>query len=140
MASADHEPNAVQVSKTADGITTITMSRKHRRNAVGQYGNNISRHSNMALTTVPSLQQTAQQPASSTQHSSTSKTTQRKKSASSTATTAASAQASTFTNSLPKTTLPNPKLTTAPSSIRTTASKKGTSGPWDHRDSSQGNP
>lgn len=35
MASTDHEPNAVQVSKTADGITTITISRKHRRNAVG---------------------------------------------------------------------------------------------------------
>lgn len=34
MASTDQEPNAVQVSKTADGITTITISRKHRRNAV----------------------------------------------------------------------------------------------------------
>jgi hypothetical protein len=37
MASEDHEPNAVQVSTTADGITTIIISRKHRRNAVGQY-------------------------------------------------------------------------------------------------------
>ena len=33
-ASFDKEPNAVQVSKTADGITTITMNREHRRNAV----------------------------------------------------------------------------------------------------------
>lgn len=30
----DTEPNAVQVSKTADGITTITLNRPHRRNAV----------------------------------------------------------------------------------------------------------
>ncbi|KAJ3561728.1 hypothetical protein NPX13_g8832 [Xylaria arbuscula] len=32
--SFDKEPNAVQVGKTADGITTITMNRQHRRNAV----------------------------------------------------------------------------------------------------------
>ncbi|KAH8585768.1 ClpP/crotonase-like domain-containing protein [Bisporella sp. PMI_857] len=31
---ADSEPNAVQVSKTLDGITTITINRHHRRNAV----------------------------------------------------------------------------------------------------------
>ncbi len=30
----DNEPNAVQVQKTAEGITTITMDRHHRRNAV----------------------------------------------------------------------------------------------------------
>ena len=50
MASADHEPNAVQVSKTTDGITTITISRKHRRNAVGQCQNHTERSSNMTLT------------------------------------------------------------------------------------------
>lgn len=31
---ADTEPQAVQVSKTSDGITTITINRLHRRNAV----------------------------------------------------------------------------------------------------------
>lgn len=30
----DSEPNAVQVSKTDDGITTITINRPHRRNAI----------------------------------------------------------------------------------------------------------
>jgi hypothetical protein len=40
MASVDHEPNAVQVSKTAKGITTITLSREHRRNAVGEESSN----------------------------------------------------------------------------------------------------
>lgn len=34
MASTDNEPQSVQVSQTDDGITTITISRKHRRNAV----------------------------------------------------------------------------------------------------------
>ncbi|CZT14450.1 related to 3-hydroxybutyryl-CoA dehydratase [Ramularia collo-cygni] len=34
MTSIDKEPDSVQVSQTADGITTITISRKHRRNAV----------------------------------------------------------------------------------------------------------
>lgn len=34
MASIDNEPDAVKVTKTAKGITTITISRKHRRNAV----------------------------------------------------------------------------------------------------------
>lgn len=33
-ASFDSEPNAVEVTKTADGVTTITMNRAHRRNAV----------------------------------------------------------------------------------------------------------
>lgn len=37
MAFVDHEPNAVRVSKAAEGITTITISREHRRNAVGKY-------------------------------------------------------------------------------------------------------
>lgn len=32
--SFDKEPNSVQVAKTAEGITTITMNRAHRRNAV----------------------------------------------------------------------------------------------------------
>lgn len=32
--SFDKEPNAVLVSKTTDGITTITMNRAHRRNAI----------------------------------------------------------------------------------------------------------
>ncbi|KAE8376032.1 ClpP/crotonase-like domain-containing protein [Aspergillus bertholletiae] len=32
--SFDTEPNAVQVIKTTEGITTITMNRKHRRNAI----------------------------------------------------------------------------------------------------------
>jgi enoyl-CoA hydratase/carnithine racemase len=32
--SFDKEPGSVQVSKTAEGITTITIGRKHRRNAV----------------------------------------------------------------------------------------------------------
>ena len=31
---SDSEPNAVQVSKAPDGITTITINRSHRRNAV----------------------------------------------------------------------------------------------------------
>lgn len=31
---ADTEPNSVQVSKTSDGITTITINRLHRRNAI----------------------------------------------------------------------------------------------------------
>ncbi|KAL3961367.1 hypothetical protein ACCO45_002890 [Purpureocillium lilacinum] len=31
---ADSEPNAVQVSKTEHGITTITINRHHRRNAI----------------------------------------------------------------------------------------------------------
>ncbi|KAI0468804.1 ClpP/crotonase-like domain-containing protein [Xylaria cf. heliscus] len=31
---ADAEPQAVQVNKTADGITTITINRPHRRNAI----------------------------------------------------------------------------------------------------------
>lgn len=31
---ADNEANAVQVLKTPDGITTITMNRPHRRNAI----------------------------------------------------------------------------------------------------------
>ncbi|KAF5013871.1 hypothetical protein FDECE_152 [Fusarium decemcellulare] len=31
---SDTEPNAIQVSKTADGITTITINRAHRRNAI----------------------------------------------------------------------------------------------------------
>ncbi|KND92197.1 hypothetical protein TOPH_03157 [Tolypocladium ophioglossoides CBS 100239] len=30
----DNEPRAVRVSKTADGITTITLDRQHRKNAV----------------------------------------------------------------------------------------------------------
>lgn len=34
MASIDNEPDAVKVTKTAKGITTITISREHRRNAV----------------------------------------------------------------------------------------------------------
>lgn len=34
MASPDHEPNAVHVSKTAKGITTIAISRPQRRNAI----------------------------------------------------------------------------------------------------------
>lgn len=34
MASIDNEPHSVKVSRTDDGITTITISRKHRRNAV----------------------------------------------------------------------------------------------------------
>ncbi|KAF4467216.1 enoyl- hydratase [Fusarium albosuccineum] len=31
---SDTEPNAIQVSKTADGITTITINRAHGRNAI----------------------------------------------------------------------------------------------------------
>ncbi|KAF4984196.1 hypothetical protein FDECE_17136 [Fusarium decemcellulare] len=31
---ADTEPQAVQVTKTTDGITTITINRQHRRNAI----------------------------------------------------------------------------------------------------------
>jgi enoyl-CoA hydratase/carnithine racemase len=32
--STDNEPDAVQVSKTLEGITTITINRPHRRNAI----------------------------------------------------------------------------------------------------------
>ena len=140
MASADHEPNAVQVSKTADGVTTITISRKHRRNAVGQYLVHIAKQSNVLLTRGPLLQQTAQQPANYTKHSSASKMTQHRKSASSTATTGTSALDLTFTSYPPRTILPNRRVTTAPSSTPITASKKGTSDPWAHRDSFQRSP
>ncbi|KAL1987774.1 hypothetical protein VTN96DRAFT_2614 [Rasamsonia emersonii] len=34
LASSDPEPDAVQVRKTPEGITTITLNRPHRRNAV----------------------------------------------------------------------------------------------------------
>jgi enoyl-CoA hydratase/carnithine racemase len=34
MAAVDAEPNAVQVTRTSNGITTITINRENRRNAV----------------------------------------------------------------------------------------------------------
>jgi hypothetical protein len=140
MTSTDHEPTAVQVSKTADGITTIIISREHRRNAVGQYKESTEKLPKEALTSVPSLQQTAQQPASSTQPSSPLKQTQHKESAFSTATTVTSALASISTSCPPRTTSPNQKATMGPSSTPSTASRKETSDPWAHHDSSQRNP